>query len=141
MFSRSVEYAIRAMTFLATQPTGRLTGAREISQAEKIPAPFLWKILQGLARQRLIRSFRGVRGGYELARPASEITLENIIQAIDTTEAVESCVLGLPQCSEENPCPMHPVWKDLKLELSEMLRNNTLADLARVAQQRAATGK
>lgn len=136
MFSRSAEYAIRAMVSLAGQPSGKLTGAREISEAEQIPAPFLWKILQNLARQKLIRSFKGVRGGYELARPATEITLENIIEATDGGDLTERCVLGLAECSEENPCPLHESWKEVRAKLTEMLETRTLADLAEVARRR-----
>lgn len=83
IFSRTVDYAIRAMTFLAAQQAGKLTGAREISQAEGIPMPFLWKVLQRLARERLVRSFKGSRGGYELARLADQITLQAILDAVD----------------------------------------------------------
>lgn len=141
MFSRSAEYAVRAMVFLAGQPSGKLTGAREISDSEQIPAPFLWKILQNLARQKLIRSFKGVRGGYELARPAADITLENIVQATDGGNLVEGCVLGLSECSEENPCPLHSSWKEVRAKLTEMLEETTLADLAEVARRRSATKK
>jgi len=136
MFSRTAEYAVRAMVFLANQPPGRLTGAREVSEAEQIPGAFLWKILQNLARRKLIRSFKGVRGGYELARPAAEITLEDIVEATDGQDVVTGCVLGLAECSEENPCPLHNSWRDIKAKLTEMLEQTTLADLAEVARKR-----
>jgi Rrf2 family iron-sulfur cluster assembly transcriptional regulator len=142
MFSRSTEYAIRAMVYLACQPSGKLTGGRDIARAEEIPAPFLWKILHHLARQKLIRSFKGVRGGYELARPASDITVEDIIQATDGGDVFSACVLGLPECSEENPCPLHDAWKEVRGHLTEMVERITLADLAEVAHKRkAAKGK
>lgn len=124
------------MTYLAGQPSGKLTGAREVSEAEKIPMPFLWKILQNLARRKLIRSFKGVRGGYELARPAGKITLQDIIGATDSSDVVESCVLGLPECNEDQPCPLHPVWKKIKTKLREMLDQNTLATLVEVMRKR-----
>lgn len=139
MFSKSAEYAIRAMTFLAGQPSGKLTGAREISRAEKIPVPFLWKILQNLARRRLIRSFKGVRGGYELARPAEEISLGDIAEATDGGDRVTSCVLGLPECSDENPCPLHTPWKDIRGKLTDMMEQTSLADLADVVRKRGTT--
>jgi Rrf2 family protein len=139
MFSRAAEYSIRAMVFLAGQPSGKLSGAREISDAEQIPAPFLWKILQNLARRKLIRSFKGVRGGYELARPANEIALEDIVQATDGEDVVAGCVLGLAECSEDNPCPLHNSWKEVRAKMDEMLEETTLADLAEVARKRRAT--
>ena len=61
--SRSAECAVRAVTRLARQPSGTLLGAREIPEAERIPIPFLWKVLQVLARRKLVRSFKGARGG------------------------------------------------------------------------------
>ena len=142
IFSRADEYAIRAMTFLAGQPAGRLVGAREISEAEKIPMQFLWKILQNLAKRRLIRSFKGLRGGYELARPAQELTLDMVVHANGNTNRFGRCILGLPQCSDDNACPLHERWGELRSGLAEMLEKSTLADLAAVAQKRAkAKGK
>jgi Rrf2 family transcriptional regulator, iron-sulfur cluster assembly transcription factor len=111
LLSRSTEYAIRAMTFLASLPPGRLAGAREISEAENIPMPFLWKILQTLARRKLIRSFKGIRGGYQLATAPDSVTLSMIVEATDSVGRLSACVLGLPDCSDENCCPLHDTWK------------------------------
>lgn len=134
VFSRATEYAIRAMTFLAGQPPGKLTGAREISQAEHIPMPFLWKILQILARRRLVRSFKGLRGGYELAQPAEKINLLAVVSATDGEELTDRCVLGLPECSEKDPCPLHETWKGVRGQLTAMLEETTVQDLSRMAQ-------
>ena len=70
MFSRTSGYAIQALTHLAGQPSGKLVGATEMAITLGIPKPFLWKILRRLSQKKLVRSFKGVRGGYELARPA-----------------------------------------------------------------------
>ena len=136
LFSKSVEYAIRAMTFLAALPPGRLAGAREISESEGIPMAFLWKILQNLARRRLIRSFKGLRGGYELAQPADSLTLNMIVEATDGVDRLGQCVLGLPHCSDENACPLHDTWKDVRSNMMVILHQTTLADLVRVANAR-----
>jgi Rrf2 family iron-sulfur cluster assembly transcriptional regulator len=125
------------MTFLADQPTGKLTGAREVSLAEQIPIPFLWKILQNLARRKLVRSFKGVGGGYVLARPAGEIRVQDIIQAMEDRSLTDGCVLGLAVCSEEKPCPLHHSWKEIRERLSVMLYETTLADLARASKTHA----
>lgn len=135
MFSRSAEYAIRAMTFLALQPAGKLTGAREIAQAENIPMQFLWKILQNLARRKLVRSFKGVRGGYELARPGERISVEDVVRAADESSIAQGCVLGLASCSEQTPCPLHHTWKVIREQIVHMLEQTTIAELARVATQ------
>jgi Rrf2 family iron-sulfur cluster assembly transcriptional regulator len=130
MFSRSAEYAIRALTFLAAQEPGKLSGAREIAEAESIPMPFLWKILQKLVAKNLVRSFRGVRGGYELARPAQRITLDKVLREMGESQTLERCILGFAQCRKKDPCPLHALWSERREELSGVLRTTTLADLS-----------
>lgn len=136
LFSRSTEYAIRAMTFLASREPGRRAGAREISEAENIPMPFLWKILQILTRRRLVRSFKGMHGGYELAAAADQVPLGAIVTATDGAEFRDSCVLGLPECDNQNPCPLHEQWKGVRASVTSMLDETSLADLARVTKTR-----
>ena len=133
IFSHTVEYAIRAMTYLARQPSGTLVGAREISQAEEIPMPFLSKILQKLARQKLVRSFKGLRGGYELARPADQITLQTMLAAVDGNPIEGRCVLGLKPCDEGSPCPLHTQWGVIRNQVSALLEQTTVGDLARTS--------
>ena len=98
--------------------------------------PFLWKVLQVLARRKLVRSFKGARGGYELARPARQITLLAMVTATDGDALIRNCVLGLPQCNEEQPCPLHETWKGVRAEVTRMLEQTTLADLARIASRK-----
>lgn len=138
LFSRSAEYGIRAMTFLSLQKGGKLSGAREISGAENIPMPFLWKILRLLTQRKLIRSFKGIRGGYELARPADQLTLRDVLLATDGTDDRQNCVLGLPECDNRNPCPLHDRWKEVRAAMTEMLDDTSLADLALAASRRRA---
>jgi len=124
------------MTFLARQPAGKLTGAREIARAEAIPTPFLWKLLRTLARHRLIRSFKGLRGGYELARPAERIRLDDIVAATGSTDYREACVLGLPACNEQHPCPLHAEWIGIRARLVRLLEQKNLAELAVAGKKR-----
>jgi len=136
VFSRTAEYALRALAFLALQPPGQRAGAREISEAENIPMPFLWKILQSLTRRRLVRSFKGIHGGYELARPAGSINLSSVVNATDGADFRDQCVLGLPECDNNNPCPLHEQWKQIRNGMIQMLDRTSLSDLAHVAQKR-----
>ena len=136
LFSRSAEYGIRAMTYLAMQKGGKLSGAREISVAEQIPMPFLWKILRLLTQRKLIRSFKGIRGGYELAHPAENISLNDVFLATDGREFRENCVLGLPECDNRNPCPLHEQWKQIRTDMTDLLDHTHLADLVHVTQKR-----
>ena len=131
MFSRSSGYAIQALTYLASQPSGRLVGAREIATSLDIPMPFLWKILRKLSQQKLVRSFKGVRGGYELARPASSIRMSEILQIGNDMGAGGECVLGLTLCNDAQPCPLHAHWKDVREQIEKRIQSTRLSDLAR----------
>jgi Rrf2 family protein len=134
MFSRSSGYAIQALTYLAAQPSGKLVGAREMATRLEIPMPFLWKILRKLSEKKLVRSFKGVRGGYELARPARTIAVSEILAAGRGRDQLGSCVLGLEQCDDRDPCPLHAQWKSLRKQIEGRFRATTLADLVRDAR-------
>ena len=136
MFSRSTEYAIRAMAVLAQQPSGTLCGARELAESADIPRPFLWKILQNLTHKKLLRSFKGVRGGYELSRPARRITVLDIIDATTPAEAMAGCTLGSGNCDPKHPCALHLVWASFSKDLTAKFRKTSLNDLARLSAQR-----
>jgi Rrf2 family protein len=131
MFSRSSGYAIQALTYMAAQPSGKLVGAREIATSLEIPMPFLWKILRKLSQQKLVRSFKGVHGGYELARPASNIRLSEILLVWNDSSLMGDCVLGLSGCDDQDPCPLHEHWKDVREEIERKVKNTRLSDLAR----------
>jgi Rrf2 family iron-sulfur cluster assembly transcriptional regulator len=134
MFARSSGYAVKALTHLAGQPSGKLVGAREMATTLDIPMPFLWKILRRLGQKKLVRSFKGVRGGYQLARPAETIYVREILMASQDNH-VGRCILGLAQCDDQAPCPLHSHWKDLRAEIEHTLETTTIADLAGNARQ------
>jgi Rrf2 family iron-sulfur cluster assembly transcriptional regulator len=134
MFARSSGYAVKALTRLAGQPSGKLVGAREMATTLDIPMPFLWKILRRLGQKKLVRSFKGVRGGYQLARPAETIYVREILMASQDNH-VGRCILGLAQCDDQAPCPLHSHWKDLRAEIEHTLETTTIADLAGNAKQ------
>jgi len=134
MFARSSGYAVKALTHLAGQPSGKLVGAREMATTLDIPMPFLWKILRRLGQKKLVRSFKGVRGGYQLARPAETIFVREILMASQDNH-VGRCILGLAQCDDQAPCPLHSHWKDLRAEIEHTLETTTIADLAGNAKQ------
>jgi Rrf2 family iron-sulfur cluster assembly transcriptional regulator len=131
MFSRSSGYAIQALTYLAAQPSGRLVGAREVATNLKIPMPFLWKILRNLSEKKLVRSFKGVHGGYELARPAAAIRVYEVLAAGHDGDIPGNCVLGLAQCNDREPCPMHTYWKGVREQIEATIKTTTLGDMAR----------
>jgi Rrf2 family protein len=130
MFSRSAGYAVQALAYLAVQSPGRLTGAREIAEATRIPMPFLWKILRNLSRKKLVRSFKGVRGGYELARSAEGISIKQVLEAANHREALTECVLGLGPCQERHACVLHDVWAEMRERMDTLFSETTLAELS-----------
>jgi len=130
MFSRSSGYAVQALTYLAEQPPGKLAGAREIATATRIPMPFLWKILRHLSRKKLVRSFKGVRGGYELARSAERISVEQILRAVRNPDHFRPCIFGLRTCDEQRPCALHDSWIAIRDDIDGLLARTTLATLA-----------
>lgn len=138
LYSNACEYAVRALTHLAGAPAGELVPLQDLAQAEDIPAPFLGKILQAVVRAGLLRSAKGPRGGYALARPAKMITLLDVKRIIDGTADLEGCAVGLARCSDEMPCPQHQTWKPLREAIKRYLATTTLADMATaLAKKRA----
>lgn len=129
ILSRGCEYAIQAMIYLATQPQDAPILQRDIATALNIPPYFLGKILQLLSRSGLVNSFKGKSGGFVLARPLHEVSLYDVVLAMEGPTFLCGCILGFPGCDDRTPCPVHNQWKSLKQELVQMLQQQTIADL------------
>src|SRR5437764_14872193 len=136
IYSRSAEYAIRAFVHLAQVPEGKFAMVKNIAQEEHIPAHFLAKILQQLARKGLLRSSKGPTGGFALKVDPAEIRLLDIVEALDGLAAYEQCASGLSECNDEMPCSMHDSWVILRSRIMEYLGRNTIADLAKALEQK-----
>ena len=131
LFSRQCEYALQAVLYLALKKDGEWVPTNELTKRLKIPYHFVGKILQNLTKKGLLRSERGPRGGFALALPPEQITLLQIIGAIDGTEFTSACVLGFPECSSKNPCSVHNTWGGLRESIHDMLVKKNIAQLAR----------
>ncbi len=129
LLSQACKYAIRAALHLAKHDEELLL-SRDIAHTLDIPEHFLAKVLQDLARARLLHSAKGRGGGFKLGRPADDIRLSEIVQAIEGLYFGDGCVLGLPECSDENACPLHSQWSGVKTSILEMLEQKTLGELA-----------
>src|SRR5215813_5160300 len=134
IYSRSAEYAIRAFVHLAQVPEGRYAMVKNIAEQEEIPAHFLAKILQQLARKGLLRSIKGPTGGFALRVDAAEIWLIDIVEALDGLAPYQQCAAGLSECSDVMPCPIHDSWVNLRSRIMEYLGRNTIADLAKALE-------
>ena len=132
MFSKTCEYGIRATIFIASQSyQNKRVGLKDISKKIDSPEAFTAKILQILVRSNIINSIKGVGGGFEIPKDTmSQIKLIQIVTAIDGDAVFTGCGLGLNHCSEEHPCPVHDKFKAIRNELTSMLENTNLEELA-----------
>ncbi len=127
--SRHCDYALQALLVLATRKDEGWTNLLEITRQLDVPEPFLAKILQDLSRKGLLISHKGPQGGFKLARAAESISLFDVISVVDGTGILKNCFMGFPDCSSDNPCPIHESWRHISYQVEMMLRNNSIADL------------
>ena len=132
IYSKTCEYAIRALTYFADHPEKRSATVKEVSKESRVPSSYVAKIFQCLTQSRILNSRRGPAGGYSLALPVSELTLLKIVQALDdlSKSSFSNCVMGLNKCDDRNPCPLHPIWIKAKEEMLCELASATLLDIA-----------
>ncbi len=140
LFTKSVEYAVQAMIYLVEKDSPEPTMVSEIAQAYEIPQHFLAKIVQTLVKFQFLNAVRGRKGGVVLAKHPEEIFVNQIVEAIEGPKATEErCVIGLDYCSDEQPCPFHSQWMEIREKIDAMLEGENLVDLAyRVMEKRKA---
>jgi Rrf2 family nitric oxide-sensitive transcriptional repressor len=126
IFSQTVEYALRAAVWLADHDGGQTT--QEIAEATKVPSSYLSKVLQGLRRAGIVHGQRGVGGGFTLARPPGEISVLDVVQAVDPIERITTCPLGLA-AHGVNLCPLHRKLDDAIGHVTHAFGSTTLAEL------------
>jgi len=140
IYSKECEYAIRAMTYLA-QHAERRCLAREISEKENLPHHFLSKILQTLAREKLVDSAKGPNGGFQLSKPAKNITLYHIKAFVDGVDDLNDCAVGLSKCNDDMPCPLHDDFKPIRERIKNYLKNTSLADMTKALSKKKKPGR
>ena len=124
-----------AMMYIAAQPAGVLAYRREIAAHYNIPAEFLAKVLQKLSRQGLIRSFRGTRGGYTLAREADTITLVDVVEAVDGPMSIADCQRERCVCPQEMTCTVQTTLVEVQREIRQVLAKVSLGAMRRRMRQ------
>lgn len=136
--SRHADYALRIVLDLALRPSSRI---RDIAYRRKAPPAFLAKIVRDLARAGLVRSLRGRKGGVALARPASRITVLQVIEAVDGPLAVNRCVPGGGGCLLSRSCPARPLWLKLQRTVAKELQGATIEGLLQETDGAGREGK
>lgn len=130
MLSNTCKYAIRAVIYLAVfSSQKRKAGIKEISEALRIPSPFLGKILQILVKHSILESTKGPNGGFCLHKPALDISLMEIIEIIDGTELFDTCIIRTEQCGTGVHCSMHHKISPLRKSLKSLFTTESIADL------------
>jgi Rrf2 family protein len=129
--SRSCEYALQAVIYLATRFRKSPILQRDISSALNIPQQFLGKILQTLVRHDIVKSQRGKSGGFILSRSPKEFSLFDVVQVIDGLSFLNRCFLGFPGCSDDNPCPVHDKWIETKKDIIKLLKEKSIEELGK----------
>lgn len=131
IYTGTAKYAIRAMVCLAAENGGgQPRSAASVAEAEQIPPFYLAKVLQDLGRAGLLKSVRGRGGGFSLSRSPEEITLMEIVTAVEDSRRLETeCVLSIDECSDDTPCPMHETWKSFREQALDALRTLTVAQM------------
>ncbi len=132
MLSSTCKYALRAVLYLAVYAReGQKIGIKQISKDLEIPTPFLGKILQTLAKHRLLTSTKGPNGGFGLGIPPEEIRLMDVVEIIDGLDNFNRCVIGMKYCSEqENQCALHSHYAHLRNDIKDIFNSETIAQLA-----------
>ncbi|MBS1659986.1 MAG: Rrf2 family transcriptional regulator [Bacteroidetes bacterium] len=129
MFSKACEYAIRALLFVAQKSKdGSKVGIKEIAKGIDSPEHFIAKILQDLSRKGLVLSQKGPSGGFYLDDSTLNISLADVVRTVDGDSIFSGCALGLKQCSETKPCPLHHEFKRIRDDISEMLQTAKLGE-------------
>jgi len=128
--TRQADYAVRAMLFLAKLDPTQRAATSQIAEVQKIPPSFLAKIISQLSIAGLIHTSRGARGGVLLSRPAANISLLEVVEAIDGPISLNECTLTPDICEFSGDCPMHQIWCETQDDLVKKLRQTTFGQLA-----------
>jgi Rrf2 family transcriptional regulator, iron-sulfur cluster assembly transcription factor len=138
MLSNSCRYGIRAIIYIASKQQGNnKTGIRQISKDLDLPSPFLAKILQQLAKQKILKSLKGPNGGFSLLRDPRKITMLDIVKIIDGEEVFTNCLIHNTGCTyidrDKNPCPVHDEYAKARSELMDLFSSTTIYTLVKKA--------
>ena len=132
MISNQSKYAIRGVLYLAIYGSEiNKLGSKEVGEKINVPIPFLAKTFQHLSRKNLITSNKGPKGGFYLNEDQLSGNLMTVIESIDGIDTFNSCYIGLPKCSDDNPCAIHDLAGPLRNQMLDALKNKSIAEFAK----------
>ena len=127
--TRQADYALRAMLYLARIPENQKAATSQIADEQRIPPSFLAKIVSQLSIAGLIHTSRGARGGVSLSRTPNEISVLEVIEAIDGPISLNACTVSQAECPLGPDCPLRPIWCGTQEELVNRLRKTSFSEL------------
>jgi len=136
--SRSADYAIRGLLYLSLNYGGGKMSIEEISRAKDIPASFLSKLFQTLAKKGFLRSVRGPEGGFTLTKPPRDINLMEVIEAVEGPIFLNDCLIQKGFCPQDEVCPVHDVWKETQRKFLDDLKGYNFEQLAAAGREKMA---
>ena len=128
--TRAGEYAVKSLVHLAMQDNNTRVMASDVAAAQDIPVNFVRKILESLAKTGLVKSYRGAGGGFTLGRHATQITIRQIVEAVEGPLALNQCMMP-NACEQVNDCPMSHIWIEAQHAVEDVLGRYSLADVIR----------
>jgi len=137
IYSKTCEYALRALVYLAQKKTEGLTRIPEISRESGVPGPYVAKIFRDLVGQNILESRKGPLGGFRFKQDPGKISLKRVIDAVDDGMKMNACAMGLDVCSSANACPLHTVWTDAKNKIMILLEKETLLSVKKKVSQKS----
>jgi Rrf2 family transcriptional regulator, iron-sulfur cluster assembly transcription factor len=136
MLSNTSKYAIRAVIYLSLHAgENKKIGIKKISKDLNIPTPFLGKILQILAKHKILSSTKGPHGGFGLGKKTDEIKLIDVVDIIDGQDIFKKCLIRLEDCSETEPCSMHLKYSEIRSNLLRLFQNQSISELIHDIQE------
>jgi Rrf2 family transcriptional regulator, iron-sulfur cluster assembly transcription factor len=130
IYTKTGEYAIRAILFLARQSEDALVMSSEVAKREDIPSHYLAKILQRMAKYGYVDSFKGRGGGFKITKLALDSSILEIVERIEGPVITLKCVTGLKECSDEHPCPLHDEWSELRDNIHHLISSKSVRQVA-----------
>ncbi|MBN1136309.1 MAG: Rrf2 family transcriptional regulator [Anaerolineae bacterium] len=135
VISRRTDYGVRIVLDLAALPRDERAAAHDIADRQKIPRPFLAKIISQLCLAGLLTTYRGAGGGVALAKPAAEITLLEVVEVLEGPVRLNRCVIRPDDCPRNSYCPVHHIWCQAQADLVDRLGNTNFEVLARPVKE------
>ena len=134
LYSKTAKYAVLALAEVALCPSERPVSTKQIAASASVPYPLLAKIVGQLRRAGLVQAARGKHGGILLTRPAEEITIQDVVIAMDGPDVLNNCPLFLTPCTCERECSLHPLWRPARDAVVRFFEKSTLQDVAKARQ-------